>query len=500
MQFVQNVPFFSIMLCMVCGVVSAMLPGRVAKWVTVGLSAAVALMSAWLTVFLAGYGDSYVYWMGHFPAPWGNEIRAGLLEAVMALCFSLIMLFSVLGGMEKMTEQVHHSKQHYVCVMLDLVLAAMMAMLYTNDLFTGYVFIEIMTLTACALIMSRQNGRTLVSAMRYMIMSLLGSGLTLLAITITYNLTGHLLMENIQQTLGQLYDSGLYTRPITAIIGLFFVGLGIKSALYPFHTWLPDAYGYSTPTASAVLSSIVSKAYIFLLIKIFYRVIGLRIVLANHALTLALFFGVLGMMMGSINAIFSHDLRRMIAFSSVAQIGYIYAGMGLGVEAGFVAALYHMVMHAFSKSALFISASALSEASGDSKRFSDLRGAGLRHPAAGVCFSIAAMSLVGVPVLGGFISKLNLSEAAFEHGGASMWLMLAALAVSTLLNVIYFMKTVITLYRPAREDFTPPANPRAGHTRLNTLALYGFTALNILVGLLANPLMQAIRTGLNMFD
>lgn len=500
MQFVQNVPFFSIMLCMVCGVVSAMLPGRAAKWVTVGLSAAVAALSAWLVSFLVGYGQSYVYWMGHFPAPWGNELRAGLLEAVMALCFSLIMLFSVLGGMKKLEEQIHHSKQHYVCVMLNLVLAAMMAMLYTNDLFTGYVFIEIMTLTACALIMSRQNGRTLVSAMRYMIMSLLGSGLTLLAIAITYNLTGHLLMENIQATIAELYDSGRYIRPITVIIGLFFVGLGIKSALYPFHTWLPDAYGYSTPAASAVLSSIVSKAYIFLLIKIFYRVIGIRIVMANHALNLALFFGVLGMMMGSVNAICAHDLRRMIAFSSVAQIGYIYAGLGLGVEAGYAAAVYHMVMHAFSKSALFISASALSDASGDSKRFSDLRGAGFRHPVAGVCFSIAAMSLVGVPVLGGFISKLNLSEAAFQQGGAAMWVMLAALAVSTLLNAVYFMKTVITLYRPAREGFTPPENPKAGRSYSNTIALCGFIVLNILVGLLANPLMQAIRAGLQMFD
>lgn len=211
MQFVQNVPFFSIMLCMISGIVCAMLPGRAAKWVVAGVSAAVAAMSLWLLTFLWQTGESYVYWMGHFPAPWGNEIRAGLLEALMALCFSLIMLLSMLGGMRKMEEQVHHSKQNLFCVMLCLVLAAMMSMLYTNDLFTGYVFIEIMTLGACALIMSRQNSRTLVSAMRYMMMSLLGSGLTLLAITLTYNLTGHLLMENIQETLSAMYASGQYT-------------------------------------------------------------------------------------------------------------------------------------------------------------------------------------------------------------------------------------------------------------------------------------------------
>lgn len=497
MQFVQNVPFFSIMLCMVSGICSAMLPGRVAKWVTAGLAAAVAALNLWLTLFMWGYGESYVYWMGHFPAPWGNELRAGVLEPTLAVVFSLIMLLSVLGGMRKLTEQVDHKKVNIVCVMLDLVLAAMMSMLYTNDLFTAYVFIEIMTLTACALIMSRQNGRTMVSAMRYMIMSLLGSGLTLIAITITYNLTGHLLMENIHDSLMELSASGEYTTPITVIMGLFFVGLGIKSALYPFHTWLADAYGYSTPTASAVLSSIVSKAYIFLLIKIFYRVIGMELVTSSHVMDLMFVFGVVGMIVGSVNAIFSHDLRRMVAFSSVAQIGYIYAGLGLGTNIGFVAAIYHMLMHACAKSALFISSSGLADASGNSKRFSDLRGAGFRNPAAGVCFSVAAMSLVGIPVLGGFISKLYLSNAALDRGGLHMWVMLIALAVSTLLNVLYFMKTVITLYRPPRDGFQPPAPERSP---LSGGAMWGFVALNLLVGLMAQPIVTAITNGLMMFE
>ena len=497
MEFVLNVPFFSIMLCMVCGICSAMLPGRITRWITAGLGAAVAALNLWLTLYLMQDPQSFVYWMGHFPAPWGNELRGGPLESALAVGFSLILMLSVLGGMKKMGEQVDRNKENLICVMLDLVLAAMMSMLYTNDLFTGYVFIEIMTLAACALIMSRQNGRTLVSAMRYMIMSLLGSGLTLLAITLTYNITGHLLMENIRQSLQVLSWNEQYTTPIITIIGLFFVGLGIKSALYPFHTWLPDSYGYSTPAASAVLSSIISKAYIFLLIKVLVRTIGLDIVRQHNVLDLCFVFGIVGMIMGSVSAIFSHDLRRMVAFSSVAQVGYIYAGMGLGIEAGFAAAIFHMLMHAFAKSALFISSSALSDVSGNSKRFSDLRGAGFRHPTAGVCFCVASMSLVGVPVLGGFVSKLYLSKAAIVHGGLHMWVMLGALAVSTLLNVLYLMKTVITLYRPQREGFRAPENKTG---RLATVTMAGFILANILMGLMAEPIMQAIRTGLALFD
>ena len=246
-----------------------------------------------------------------------------------------------------------------------------------------------------------------------------------------------------------------------------------------------------------MLSSIVSKAYIFLLIKIFYRVIGMELVTSSHVMNLMFVFGVVGMIAGSVNAIFSHDLRRMVAFSSVAQIGYIYAGLGLGTGLGFVAAIYHMLMHACAKSALFISSSGLADASGNSKRFSDLRGAGFRNPAAGVCFSVAAMSLVGIPVLGGFISKLYLSNAALYRGGIHMWVMLIALAVSTLLNVLYFMKTVITLYRPPRDGFQAPAPERSP---LSSGAMWGFVALNLLVGLMAQPIVTAITNGLMMFE
>ena len=497
MAFVQNVPFFSIMLCMVSAISSAMFGRRLAKAVTVGLCAALCGLNLWLMLFLQANDLSYVYWMGHFPAPWGNELRAGPLEALLAVCFSLVVLLSVLGGMRKLTQQVDDKKQNLFCVMLDLTLAAMMAMLYTNDLFTAYVFIEIMTLAACALIMARQNGRTLVSAMRYMMMSLLGSGLTLIAITLTYNLTGHLLMENIRQSFAELHASGQYETPLTVIIGLFFVGLGIKSALFPFHTWLPDSYGYATPTASSVLSSVVSKAYILLLIKIFVRVIGLDIVAENHALNLTFGFGLLAMLMGSLNAIGSHDLRRMVAFSSVAQIGYIYAALGLGTQAGLVAALYHLMMHAFAKSGLFIASSGLADASGDSKRFSDLRGAGFRAPVAGAAFCVCAMSLVGVPMLGGFVSKLYMSEAAISYGGWRMWVMLGALAVSTFLNVLYFMKTVITLYRPPREDYVQKPFTVSP---LQTAALVGFVLANICFGLLAQPLLRVLGNGLMLFS
>ena len=415
MEFVKNVPFFCIMLSMVSAVVSSMIPRKPARWVTVFVSAAVAVMNLWLLTFLLKSNESYTYMMGHYPAPWGNELRGGILEALMTIVFSLVILSGALGGMDKQESQIDENKQNLFSVMLDLVLAGMISMVYTNDLFTGYVFIEILTLASCVLIMARQNGRTMVSATRYMIMSLLGSGLVTIGITITYSLTGHLLMENIHESMVALHASGSYEGPITVVIGLFFVGIGIKSALFPFHTWLADAYSYSTPTASSILSSVVSKTYIFFLIKILYRTIGFEVIRDNRVLEIMFLFGVIAMICGSLSAISSHDLRRMCAFSSVAQIGYIYAAMGLTLEAGFVAALYHMLMHSLAKSSMFVAASALSDVSGNSKRFSDLRGAGFRHRTAGVCFTVSAMSIVGIPPLGGFISKLYFTNSSLKN-------------------------------------------------------------------------------------
>ncbi len=497
MEFVQNMPFFSIMLSMVSGIVSAMLPRRAAKGITVALSVVVLGLNLWLLTFLLSYGKSYTYMMGHYPAPWGNELRAGSLEALMAVALSFVMLFSVLGGINKLQQQVDKQKQHLFYVMLDLSLAALMALIYTNDLFTAYVFIEILTLTSCTLIMARQVGHSMVAAMRYMIMSLLGSGLLLLAISLVYDLTGHLLMENIHSSMTALVKTGAYELPITVIIGLFCVSLGIKSAMYPFHPWLPDAYGYSTPAASAVLSSLISKGYIFLLLKVFYRVIGIEVVMANHALNLLFAFGILGMIFGSLSAIRSHDLRRMIAFSSVAQIGYIYAGIGLGTAAGMVAALLHLITHSLGKSMLFLSAHGLSDASSDSKRFEDLRGAGYRYPAAGAAFTIGAMSMVGVPILGGFFSKVYFANAAFAVGGASMWIMLSALAISTLLNAFYFMHTVMTLYRQPKHGFI--AQPFT-KSKLTTVSLWALFAMNACVGFIIQPIIQVIQQGLSIFS
>lgn len=502
MQFVQNFPFMSIILSLFSGPLSSIVGGKAAKRINLAVISIIGLMSAAVLAFTIRSGDSYVYTMGHFPAPWGNEIRVGIMEALMALIFCIIMLLCMLGGVYERERELEESKQNLYYVMVNLLLCSLLALIYTNDLFTAYVFVEINTISACGLIMIKQNGRTIEAATRYMIMSLLGSGLLLLGICFLYDLTGHLLMSNIREQVRILRAAGTYHIPLLISLGLMSVGLAIKSALFPFHSWLPDAYGYSTLSSAAILSSLVSKGYIFLLVKIFFRVIGFDMVWDSKVVNVLFVFGVAGMIMGSVSAIRENNIRRMIAYSSVAQIGYIYMGFGLGTTAGVIASIYHIVSHAATKSLLFAAASGITDVSGDSTDFFDMTGAGYRNKLAGAAFTVGSLSMVGMPMFSGFISKLLFAQAAMESTH-KMLPTLIALAISTILNAIYFMKTVIRLYTPEKRAVLKKKNFRTiamAEQPSKSIALVCFIILNLLLGLSSEPVIALFRSGLGMFS
>lgn len=495
MDFVCNFPALSIVLCLMSAIVSSALKGKAAKWLNTVLLVTVLGLSVCVLFYTMKTGDFFVYTMGKFPAPWGNEIRAGILEGLMATFFCIIMILSVIGGRKYFYEDVEESRQNLYFIMTNLLLSSLLAMVYTNDLFTAYVFVEINTIAACGLIMVIQNGRTIEAAIRYMIMSLLGSGLFLIGICILYDITGHLLMSNIQQAVANLVVTKEYQIPLVMAIALLCVGLAIKSALYPFHSWLPDAYGYSTISSAAMLSSLVSKGYIFVVIKIMYRVIGFDVFVDSKIINILFVFGILGMIIGSIDAIRENDIMRMIAYSSVAQIGYIYMGFGLGSEAGMVASVFHIFSHAATKSLLFISAKGLCDVSGNSKTFIDLTGAGRRHLIAGIGFIVGGLSMVGIPMFSGFVSKLLFSQAAILSN-RKMLITLIALAISTILNAIYFMKTIIRIYSPSKETSTVNLkikNPMYG------IAMVFFILLNIILGMWSTTIVTLIENGLHMF-
>ena len=496
MSFVENFVPFSIIICLAGGIICSAVNGKVARRLTITLISIVCVMSGCVLSYTLKTERAFVYVMGKFPAPWGNELRAGSLEGLIALFFSVIMLLSVIGGMRGQDADIDEHRMNLYFIMINLMMSSLLALVYTNDLFTAYVFVEINTMAAAALIMIRNNGHTMVAAAKYMIMSLLGSGLLLIGICILYTITGQLLMPNIKAEVAHLAATGEYAVPLTVVIGLLSVALAIKSALYPFHSWLPEAYGYSTASSSAILSSLVSKGYIFLLIKIFYRVIGMD-VMVDHKITNILFiFGIIGMIMGSVTAIRQTDVRHLIAYSSIAQIGYIYMGIGLGSTAGMMAAVFHIMSHGATKSMLFIAQRGLVEVSSDSKDFTDLKGAAYRNKLAGVAFAVGAFSMVGIPLLAGFTSKVYFAEAAITAVRAKMWIAMITLAISTILNAIYFIRATISMYTPRNMEYK---DDQYKPSKAAAVALVAFIALNFFLGIMSYPIATTIFDGLNIF-
>ncbi|MCR5279822.1 MAG: sodium:proton antiporter [Lachnospiraceae bacterium] len=500
-DFVQNFPLFSIILCLLSSSGSTLLKGKAAKWLNTVVICICGAMSLILMVY-CGINGSFTYSMGHVPAPWGNEVRGGVLEGGMGFFFCLIMLLSMMGGRKKVLEEVEDTKYNLYYILVNLMLCSLLALVYTNDLFTAYVFVEINTISACGLIMIRQIGRTFVAALRYMIMSQLGSGLFLVGICMIYDLTGHLLMSNIKESVAELIATGQYREPLLVAIAFLIVGLSIKSALFPFHAWLPDAYGYSTISSAAILSSLVSKGYIFLVIKIIYRVIGFEVLRDSYLLNVLFAFSLCAIVFGSVSAIRTIDIRRMIAYSSIAQIGYIYLGIGLGTKAGMIAAVFQILAHAATKSMLFISAIGMTDASNTSRKIRDLTGAAYRNRVAGAGFMAGALSMVGIPLFSGFISKLLFMEASVNNSQGKMIAALIVLAISTVLNAIYFMRVIIRIYSPEHDLYKDRMGFCVIKFRMQkeyTVAIAVFILLNILLGLYSDSVLKIIEKGIDMF-
>lgn len=492
--FIRNIPFFSIMISMFAGIVTVPVrKGRAAWWIAVITEISVLVMSAVLLVNIISSGETITFAMGHFPAPWGNEIRAGVIEAMMACLFSCVMLFSVLGGERDLFNDILPQKQNIYYITYDELFGAMLALIYTNDIFTAYVFIEISMLAASAIIMAKDSGRSLIATLRYLIMMLLGSGLFLLGIIILYAITGHLLMPDLGRSVQSIIEGSTYMRPLMCVIALVCVGLAVKSAVFPFHTMLPGAHSVATTTSSAVLSGLVLKAYIFLLIKCICRIFSVELMVRAGFTHVALVMGMVGTIFCSVFALRESDIKRMIAYSSSAQIGYIFIGIGLAGTGGLVAAVMHIIVHALTKSMMFICAGNMAAACGHTTEIRRLRGVAYANRTAAVGFTVSALSMIGIPLFPGFASKIYLATAAYGSTGMFI-LVLCVLLVSMVLNAMYFVPAIIAIWsKPTEQTFEEGYRP----PKLMTWSVAAMIIIVFALGIGFSPVAELIRTALN---
>ena len=500
--FVENFPFLSIFLAIVVGILCGTLRrGNVAYRLT--LSA--AMVAAFLNAAVLAYtflGDfSFTYTMGRFVAPYGNAIKCGPLQGLLGTVFCVVLAMSLVGGRRDLFHDILPEKLRFYFVMVNLLMVSLLALIYTNDVFTGYVFIEICTIASCALVMAKDNGPNLIATIRYLFMSLLGSGLFLIGLALLNSITGYLLMPSLAEAVAELAETGRYHLPLTVSIGLIVGGLGIKSAMFPFHLWLPDAHGGATTASSAMLSGLVLKGYIVLLLTLIIRVFTLELMVDMGVMNVILAFGLLGMIFGSLGAMRERHIKRMLAYSSVAQIGYIFMGMGLGTMAGLTASCFHILVHACCKPLLFSCAGRLSAVSGHHKSLRNLRGSAYRDVIAGLGFTVGALSMIGIPLFGGFVSKLYFASASLPTNKTALTLL--TIALSTVLNALYYVPALLAIWvRPPMEEerelLADAAPEEWTFDRSFAGAAVVLTAAIIALGIFYHPVLNVIEAGLRL--
>lgn len=488
-----NFPYITVFICMITAILlSVVRKAKLSYFLTLAVAVICTVLSVVFLFNIVHDDVSFAFTMGKFPAPYGNEIKAGPLQALFASVFSLVMVLSLIGGKTDLFEDVDDKKMGLACVMLNMVLASLLVLTYTNDSFTAYVFIEISTISACALVMIKDTGPTLVATIRYLFMSLLGSGLFLFSLIILYGITGHLLMPQLRETVAMLTQTDSYRLPLVLSITMMTAGLGIKAAMFPFHRWLPDAHGTATTTSSAVLSGLVLKGYAVLIITMFCRVFTLDTIRAFKVNDIVFAMGLLGMIFGSVKAIREHNSKRMLAYSSVAQLGYVFMGIGLCTPAGIAAACFQIIAHACTKPLLFISVGRLSAHAHHDKHFLSLRGSGWRSPFAGIGFGIGALSMIGIPLFGGFAAKIQFAATSIAEREKT-FLTLFVLALSSILNALYYIPALIAIWSDRNEEH-----------HLIPRDYFCFTAIVVLavcviaLGIFFQPVMNIIVRGLEL--
>ncbi len=408
-----------------------------------------ALTGSFITALLllskSGASSSLSYHLGNWPPPWGIELIIDPLRVYMLLVVTGVSLWIFIYALGDLKHELHNDVIGWYYSLYAVLVASMSAITLTNDLFNLFVLMEICAITACAIITIKDQRECLEAGFKYLIMSAMGTGCFLLGVAMIYMVTGYLNYSFIQSELSLALTD--YPLNIFTAAALFIVAFGTKAALFPLHVWLPDAHAAAPSPSSAMLSGLVIKIYAFALFMIFYRVFPRSLLDTIPLNEIILWLGAMGVMFGSIYAMLQTDLKKMLAYSSISQIAFIFMGIGLDQPLALTGGLYHIMVHAFTKSTLFMSAGAIIYSTGV-RRISDLGGIGKVLPLPLFAFTIGSASMIGLPGTGGLISKWYLALGTLETGRI---LFLLVILASSLLNAIYYMPIVINAFMSGEE-------------------------------------------------
>ena len=379
------------------------------------------------------------YALGSWAPPWGIEYLVDQLSAFILVIVAGIGVLVMPFALKSVQKEVPEERIYLFYVMYLLCLTGLLGITITGDAFNLFVFLEISSLSSYVLISLGRDKRALTGAFNYLIMGTIGATFYVIGVGMLYMMTGTLNMADLAERLPEL----LHLRVIEAALAFLLVGISLKLALFPVHFWLPNAYAFAPTVVTVFLAATATKVSVYVMIRILYTVFGGAALFSSFAIDEALaFLGMLSMVAAALVAIFQNNIKRMLAYSSLSQIGYMILGLSLGNKAGLAGGIVHIFNHAVAKAALFMAIGCVLIRI-KAIHIHEFAGLGKQMPVTMAAFVIGALSLIGVPTTVGFVTKWYLIEGAFENGN---WLAVGVILVSGILAIIYTWQVIEVAY------------------------------------------------------
>jgi multicomponent Na+:H+ antiporter subunit D len=416
----QNLPVIVVLLPLFGGLIASLLPGRDATWAWATCVVAAIFGSAvkLLQAVQAAPNGIVEYELGGWPAEYGIAYRVDHLNASIILVVALIALLTTIYAKPSVEDEIPTDRHNFFWAVWLLAITGLIGITITGDTFNIYVLLEISSLTVYTLIAmgKSRDRRALTASLKYLILGSIGATFILLGIGYLLMLTGTLNMADMHEQLVALVNdptkSGTYERTLLVAFAFLAVGLSMKMALFPLHMWLPDAYTYAPSAVSAMVASTATKVGVYMAFRFIFTIFG-GVYTSELSLILLGFCACLGIIFSSLSAITARNVKRVLAYSSVGQLGYIVLGFSLASLAGVTSSVLHIFNHAVIKGAMFMAVGCVVLRIG-SARVDMLKGLGKTMPWTMGAFTIGGCGLIGFPLTSGFISKWYLLQAAWS--------------------------------------------------------------------------------------
>lgn len=404
------------------------------SWVLSLITTCITLLVSSLLLCKTYSGEVINYNVGGWAAPYGIELRIDLFNAVILCLINFISLMSILYGFYINKKEVDEGRIVGFYSIFLFCLSGFIGILVTNDVFNIYVFLEISSLSSYILVAMGRQKSSLTASFEYLINGTIGATFYLIGVGLLYSVTGTLNISDLALKVSHLQDSFALQSGLIFIV----MGLLIKIALFPLNRWLVNAYSESPSFVTIFFSGTATKVMIYVLLRIYYSIFyASSLLIKPYLINLLLILALCGVVFGGMLAIVEKDVKKLLAYSSVAQIGYIILGISLNTKAGLTAAVIHIIGHSVVKSALFMVVGCISYEMGTTNIES------LKKSCITPAFIILGMGLIGIPFTFGFVAKWYLLKSIIE---SNFWISLIIFILGSFLSVIYIGKIVEKMY------------------------------------------------------